>query len=258
MTRPLSDLRGPVRALFSDVDGTMTTGERIEAATYEAIERLVDAGIPLVMVTGRPAGWGQAFMKMTPVLAVVTENGGVTFVREGRRTNKIYGVPQASLADWRRRMNDIAALAMSTVPGARLSSDSAYREVDLAIDWNEEVSLSQRAAETCVEIIRNAGFTAVRSNVHVNFGPPHFDKLSACMTVVRQVFGGDADDLTPYVYVGDALNDAPMFKGFPSSVGVANIKQWWDELAFKPAYLTEAAEGAGLRELIGYLMTVNG
>jgi HAD superfamily hydrolase (TIGR01484 family) len=253
MTRPLSDLRGPVRALFSDVDGTMTTGERIEASTYEALERLNESGTPVIMVTGRPAGWGQAFMKMLPVLAVVTENGGVTFVREGRRQHKLYGVPQASLPEWRRRMNDAAVEAMSKVSGARLSSDSKYREVDLAIDWNEEVSLPREDAEVVVHLLRKAGFTAVRSSVHVNFGPPHFDKLSACMTVVRQVLGGDANDLSPYVFVGDALNDAPMFGGFPSSVGVANIKAWWDELTFKPAFLTELPEGAGLRELISHL-----
>jgi hypothetical protein len=105
-------------------------------------------------------------------------------------------------------------------------------------------------------MLRKAGFTAVRSSVHVNFGPPHFDKLSACMTLVRQVFGGDVDDLSPYVFVGDALNDAPMFGGFPSSVGVANIKTWWDELTEKPAYLTELPEGAGLRELIAHLMSL--
>jgi HAD superfamily hydrolase (TIGR01484 family) len=256
MTRPLSDLRGPVRALFSDVDGTMTTGERIEASTYEALEQLSESGTPVIMVTGRPAGWGQAFMKMLPVLAVVTENGGVTFVREGRRQHKLYGVPQASLPEWRRRMNDAAVEAMSKVPGARLSSDSKYREVDLAIDWNEEVSLTREDAETVVAMLRKAGFTAVRSSVHVNFGPPHFDKLSACMTVVRQVLGGDANDLSPYVFVGDALNDAPMFGGFPTSVGVANIKAWWDELTFKPAFLTERPEGAGLRELIAHLTSL--
>jgi HAD superfamily hydrolase (TIGR01484 family) len=256
MTRPLSDLRGPVRALFSDVDGTMTTGERIEASTYEALEQLEASGTPVIMVTGRPAGWGQAFMKMLPVLAVVTENGGVTFVREGRRQHKLYGVPQASLPEWRRRMNDAAVEAMSKVSGARLSSDSKYREVDLAIDWNEEVSLSREDAEIVVQMLRKAGFTAVRSSVHVNFGPPHFDKLSACMTVVRQVLGGDANDLSPYVFVGDALNDAPMFGGFPTSVGVANIKAWWDELTFKPSYLTERPEGAGLRELIAHVMSL--
>jgi HAD superfamily hydrolase (TIGR01484 family) len=245
-----------VRALFSDVDGTMTTGERIEASTYEALERLSASGTPVIMVTGRPAGWGQAFMKMLPVLAVVTENGGVTFVRQGRRQHKLYGVPQASLPEWRRRMNDAAVDVMSKVPGARLSSDSKYREVDLAIDWNEEVSLGRDEAEIVVQMLRKAGFSAVRSSVHVNFGPPHFDKLSACMTVVRQLLGGDANDLSPYVFVGDALNDAPMFGGFPSSVGVANVKAWWDELPFKPAYLTERPEGAGLRELITHLMSL--
>jgi ribonucleotide monophosphatase NagD (HAD superfamily) len=50
MTRPLSDLRGPVRALFSDVDGTMTTGERIEASTFDALEQLSASGTPVVMV----------------------------------------------------------------------------------------------------------------------------------------------------------------------------------------------------------------
>lgn len=254
MTRPLSDLRGPVRALFSDIDGTMTTGDRIEASTYEALERLGETGVPLIMVTGRPAGFAHAFMKMTPVLAVVSENGGVTFVRQGRKLHKLYGVPPASLPEWRRRMNDVAVEVMSKVPGARLSSDSKYREVDLAIDWNEEASLSREDAETCVAMIQKAGFAAVRSSVHVNFGPPHFDKLSACMTVVRQVLGGDANDLSPYVFVGDALNDAPMFGGFPTSVGVANVKAWWDELSFKPAFLTERPEGAGLRELLEHLM----
>ena len=256
MSRPLSDLRGPVRALFSDIDGTMTTGERIEAATYAALEELVGSGIPVIMVTGRPAGWGQAFMKMLPVSAVVTENGGVTFVREGRRQSKLYGVPQATLPEWRRRMNDAAVDVMSKVPGARLSSDSKYREVDLAIDWNEEVSLSKDDAEVVVHMLRRAGFTAVRSSVHVNFGPPHFDKLSACMSVVRQVLGGDPADLSSYVFAGDALNDAPMFQGFPSSVGVANIKAWWDELTSRPAYLTELPEGAGLRELIAHLLSL--
>jgi HAD superfamily hydrolase (TIGR01484 family) len=254
MTRPVTELRGPVRALFSDVDGTMTTGHRIEAATYTALEQLADAGIPVIMVTGRSAGFGQAFMLTAPVLAVVSENGGVTFVREGRKLQKLYGVPAASLPEWRRRMHDIAVEVMAKVPGARLSSDSKYREVDLAIDWNEEASLTKEAAEACVALIRKAGFTAVRSSVHVNFCPPHFDKLSACMTVVREVLGGDANDLSPYVFVGDALNDAPMFGGFPASVGVANVKAWWDELPSKPAYVTERAEGAGLRELIDHLM----
>jgi HAD superfamily hydrolase (TIGR01484 family) len=256
MTRPLAELRGPVRALFSDVDGTITTEGHVEASTYAALERLGAIGVPVIFVTGRPAAFGQAFMTMLPVRAVVTENGGVTFVREGRKLTKLYGVPQATLPEWRRRMHDVAVDVMSKVPGARLSSDSRYREVDLAIDWNEEASLSRDDAETCVSLIRKAGFAASRSSVHVNFGPPHFDKLSACIAVVRQVLGGDGNDLSSYVFVGDALNDAPMFRGFPQSVGVANVRAWWDELDAKPAYITERAEGAGMRELVDHLLSI--
>ena len=258
MALPLSELRGPVRALFSDVDGTLTTAGRVESSTYVALERLGEVGIPVVLVTGRPAGWGQAFMTVAPVAAVVTENGGVTFVREGRKLNKLYGVPAASLPEWRRRMHEVAVDVMSKVPGARLSADSKYREVDLAIDWNEEAHLSRDEAEEITLHLRKAGFSASRSSVHVNFGPPHFDKLSACVTVVRTVLNGDGNDLDPYVFVGDALNDSPMFGGFPKSVGVANVRQFWDELAFKPQYLTERPEGAGLRELVETILRISG
>ena len=61
---------------------------------------------------------------------------------------------------------------------------------------------------------------------------------------------------TPYAYVGDALNDAPMFGGFPSSIGVANVMAWWDALPHRPAFVTEAAEGAGLREVVANLRSL--
>jgi HAD superfamily hydrolase (TIGR01484 family) len=256
MTRPLSELRGPIRALFSDVDGTLTTGGHIEAATWAALEELTARGTPVVLVTGRPAGWGQALLALAPLAAVVTENGGVTWIRDGRRAIKTYGVTPQSVPEWRRRMYEAVGDLTREVPGVRLSTDSKYREVDLAIDWNEEVSLPPEDAERVVARLRRAGFTATRSSVHVNFGPPHFDKLSACVAVVRQVLGGDGADLRPYAYVGDALNDAPMFGGFPSSIGVANVMAWWDQLPHRPAYVTAAAEGAGLREVVTHLRTL--
>jgi hypothetical protein len=255
MARPLVDLRGPVRALFSDVDGTMTTGHRIEAATYAAIDRLHASGLPLVMVTGRGAGFGLTYMQTMPIQACVTENGGVTFLRDGKRIRKLYGVPEATLPDWRRRMFAAVDEIRARIPGAQLSTDSAYREVDLALDWNEEIQLPQANADVMVTMLRAAGLTATRSSVHVNFGPPEFDKATACLAVVEHLYGA-AVDLSQLVYVGDAMNDAPMFAKFPTSVGVANIKQWWDELPAKPAYLTERAESAGLRELIDHLLTL--
>lgn len=253
MTAPLSDMTGPVQALFSDIDGTLTTSGRIEAETFAALESLDAAGVPVVLVTGRPAGWGQALLSLAPIAAIVTENGGVTFLRRPGGAVKLYGLPEADLPGWRQRMHAAMAEVQRVVPGARLSSDSAYREVDLAVDWNEEVSLSSEQAGRVVELLRGAGFRAVRSSVHVNFCPPLFDKLSACLEVIRALLG-NPDDLSPYVYVGDALNDAPMFGGFPRSVGVANVRAWWDELPARPRYLTASAEGRGLREVIAHVL----
>ena len=254
MTAPVSELKGRVQALFSDLDGTLTTNGVVESKTYAALEHLGAAGIPVFVVTGRPAGWAQAIATVCPMTAVVAENGGVTFVREGRRLRKIYGVAPASLPEWRRRMRAAVGDVMVQVPGARMSSDSKYREVDLAIDWNEEVHLSLDDADAVVALLRAEGFMAVRSSIHVNFGPPHFDKLSACKKIVKDVLGGDPEDLSPYVFVGDALNDAPMFAGFERSVGVQNVKQWWDELEYKPRFLTSQAEGAGLREVVDHIL----
>jgi len=258
MSRPLAELQGPIEALFSDLDGTLTTDGRVEASTYVALEKIGAAGIPVFVVTGRPAGWGQAIASVCPLAAVVTENGGVTFVREGRKLNKFYGVAPSSLPEWRRRMRAAAGDVMSDVPGARMSADSKYREVDLAIDWNEEVHLTQAEADRAVAILRERGFTATRSSVHVNFGPPEFDKLSAARDVIERVLKHDSSDLSRFVYVGDSLNDAPMFAGFEKSVGVANVRKWWDELDERPKFVTESAEGAGLREVVERVLQIAG
>lgn len=256
MARTLAELDGPITALFCDLDGTLTTGGRVESETYAALEQLGAARIPVIVVTGRPAGWGQAIASVCPVAAVVTENGGVSFVRDGHRLKKIYGVAPASLPEWRRTMRAAAGDVMSEVAGARMSSDSRYREVDLAIDWNEEVHLSRAEADRAVAMLRERGFTATRSSVHINFGPPEFDKLSACRRVIELALDGDPRELDGYVYVGDSLNDAPMFEGFSKSVGVANIKPFWDELSCRPVFLTRAEEGAGLREVVARVLEI--
>ncbi len=256
MPRPLAELAGPIRALFSDLDGTMTSNGRVEAETYSALERLGSVQIPIFIVTGRPAGWGQAIASICPVAAVVAENGGVTFVREGHTLRKFYGVPPSTLPEWRRRMRAAAGDVMTEVPGARMSADSKYREVDLAIDWNEEVHLSVDEADHAVAILRDKGFAATRSSVHVNYGPPEFDKLSAVRHLIDNVLGQDPNDLSGFVYVGDSLNDATMFSGFSQSVGVANVRRWAEQLETMPAFITPSEEGAGLREVVEHILNL--
>ena len=83
--------------------------------------------------------------------------GGVSFIREGHKLRKLYGVAPSSLPEWRRRMRAAAGDVMVNIPGARMSADSKYREVDLAIDWNEEVHLSLEEADRAVAMLREDG-----------------------------------------------------------------------------------------------------
>jgi HAD superfamily hydrolase (TIGR01484 family) len=234
-----------VRALFTDLDGTLTQAGRVRPSTYGALGALQAAGVDVVVVTGRPAGWAEGIARMWPVRAVVAENGGVLFLPGGR---KVYSVAASSLAAARRRMHAAAREVARRVPGARLSTDAPFTEVNLALDWNEDVHLPESAARRMEALLRARGYNAVRSSVHVNFWPGRFDKLTACRRIVRAL-GGDPADLAPYLYVGDALNDEPMFRGFPRSVGVANVRDVWDDLVHKPSRVTRCREGEGFEEV---------
>ncbi len=258
MTEPLASYRRRPAALFTDVDGTMTTDGRLRASTFAALERVARSGLPVIIVTGRPAGWGDAMIRTWPVRAAVTENGAVSFARSGPEPEagieRLYGLPEADIAPLRTRMMEAVEAIGARFPGAALSADSRYREVDLAIDWNEDVKLERAHAEDITRYLNESGFTAVRSSVHVNFGPSGVDKLTACRAIVERVLGGDPARVDDYVYVGDALNDAPLFRGFAHSVGVANVRDVWDELPDKPRYVTDAAEGLGFEELASALL----
>ena len=41
----------------------------------ELLQRLADAGVPVVAITGRPAGWSEPFALAWPVAAIVAERG---------------------------------------------------------------------------------------------------------------------------------------------------------------------------------------
>ena len=244
-----------VKALFTDIDGTLTTAGKILPSTYSALWRWKQRGGALVLVTGRPAGWAEAFARSFPVDATLAENGGVTFVAgAGRRLERRYSVPEARLAgDRKRAFAAVSALARA-VPGARLSMDSRYTEVDLAIDYNEGVHLGAKAAARIEAFLQRRGFSAVRSSVHVNFWSGRFDKLTACRALAASMGIGES----AIVYCGDSVNDEPMFEAFALSVGVANVREVLDRIAHPPQFVTRAREGRGFEELVRRLLKARG
>src|SRR5262252_9501576 len=95
--RPLyeADL-SKVEAVFTDVDGTLTTGGHLRASTLGLIERLDRAGVPVVLVTGRPAGFAEAWARTLPVAGVIAENGALSVRLDHRGAlRKEYARPAA-------------------------------------------------------------------------------------------------------------------------------------------------------------------
>ena len=51
------EARGRIRGVLTDIDDTLTTHGRLFAEAYNALQRLQNAGLLVIPVTGRPAGW---------------------------------------------------------------------------------------------------------------------------------------------------------------------------------------------------------
>ncbi|MGZ5035243.1 MAG: HAD family hydrolase [Usitatibacter sp.] len=255
--KPLSEFpiesRGRIRGVFTDIDDTLTTHGRLFAKAYTALERLQAAGLLVIPVTGRPAGWCDHIARMWPVDAVVGENGAFWFRHDAkeRKLVKRYVIDPEERLRRGRRLFEIAAKVLAEVPGCAVASDQAYREADLAIDFCEDVSeLPREDVNRIVEIMQDEGLTAKVSSIHVNGWFGDYDKLSTTRTMMREDFGIDLDvDREDFVFVGDSPNDQPMFAYFPHAVGVANVLEMADLMRDFPAWITESAGAAGFAEV---------
>ena len=244
--RPLSTMSlaacAAMRGVLTDIDDTLSTGGKITAQAYAAMERLRAAGLLVIPITGRPGGWCDHIARMWPVDAIVGENCALYMLRD-RVTGKL-------------RLAEVGRSILRQVPGAALASDQPYRESDLAIDFCEDVSrLPDEGIDRIMALMREAGMSAKMSSIHVNGWFGTYDKLAMTRTLLRDEFGVDLDpERGRYVFIGDSPNDAPMFEFFPSAVGVANVRAFAARLTVFPAFVTDGESGAGFAELVDRLV----
>jgi HAD superfamily hydrolase (TIGR01484 family) len=260
--RPLSTLpeaaRRSFRGVLTDIDDTLSTHGRVTAEAYAAMERLRAAGLLVIPVTGRPAGWCDHIARMWPVDAVVGENGALYMIHDAHRgaLRKRYVADAVDRAAAQQRIARIGETILRAVPGCALASDQAYRETDLAIDYCEDVPpLPPEAVERIAELMRAQGMSAKISSIHVNGWFGAYDKLTTTRTLLLEEFGIDLEaECERFAFVGDSPNDAPMFAYFPYSVGVANVRRFGERLVTPPKYVTLRDAGAGFAELAQLLL----
>jgi HAD superfamily hydrolase (TIGR01484 family) len=281
-----------VRFILMDIDDTLTRDGKLPARAFAALWDLHDAGLRVIPVTGRPAGWCDCIAREWPVDGVVGENGAFAFWEEregapspGFPRNASASVPASAGAAFAGSAgagsarpvlkqdfypgavrNDHPVLAkvreraLAEVAGLRVAKDQFARLFDLALDFAEEPpELSLADADTVRGIAEEAGARAKVSSIHVNVWMGDYDKLSMAERFLSRRFGwqsgaGDGE----VVFVGDSPNDEPMFTRFPLACAVANIRRYTGLVKHLPAFVAEQECGEGFAEIAAALLEKRG
>ena len=253
-----SHLKKSIRFVLTDIDDTLTWRGLLPAAALAAMERLRDAGVGVVPITGRPAGWCDHIARMWPVEAVVGENGAFyyRYDRELRKMERSYFKTAEARAVDRSRLETLKAEILAEVPGCAVSADQAFREADLAIDFCEDVpQLSATDVDRIVRMFEAAGAQAKISSIHVNGWFGDYDKLTMTRRLFQAAFQEDLEAIkSQVIFAGDSPNDQPMFGFFPNAVGVANVRGFSDRMSVLPAWVTRREGGLGFAELVDILL----
>jgi len=251
------ELRNLKGVLF-DLDDTFTTRGKIPACSFDALWDLSNAGLTVIAVTGRPAGWCDHIARMWPVDGVVGENGAFYFwfdEKEGKLKKRFLDT-DAVRAEKRQRLITIRDEILAALPGSALASDQLYREADLAIDYCEDVPpLGPEAVKKICHIFKAHGATCKVSSIHVNGWFGEYDKLGMVKRFMQERLGLNLDGAKEsFAYCGDSPNDEPMFGYFPISVAVNNVLKFLDQMQTPPAYITSAEGGEGFAEFARYIL----
>ncbi|NJO52292.1 MAG: HAD family phosphatase [Leptolyngbyaceae cyanobacterium RM2_2_4] len=240
-----------VRLIATDMDGTLTYQGKFTPKLLQALQELAIANIPVLIVTGRSAGWVNGLVSYLPVVGAIAENGGLAYFQPD--ISEMI-VPISNLAEHRHRLAQTFADLKTHFPHLQESSDNRFR----LTDWTFDI---QKLAETDLQHLsdrcQSQGWSFTYSTVQCHIKMPNQDKAIALTHVLQHHFPNLQPDQV--LTVGDSPNDESLFDGdrFPLSVGVANVLHYGDRLTHQPTYVTHAAEVEGFCEVAKMVIEAN-
>lgn len=242
-----------ISLVLTDIDDTLTTDGKLVPEAYSALWDLYNAGVGVIPVTGRPAGWCDLIARFWPVDAVIGENGAFAFYQEDRRMKRLYH-PAVDRDAASEGLEELRKTLLSAIPGSRIAEDQFSRLFDLAIDYREQPPfLGLDEAEAIRKVCEDAGAHAKTSSIHVNAWFGDYDKLSMARYFLARHY--PHYDITGDVFfVGDSPNDEPMFSFFSMSCGVANIRPFLPVMTAHPSYITTQEGGRGFAEVAARIL----
>jgi hydroxymethylpyrimidine pyrophosphatase-like HAD family hydrolase len=205
---------------------------------------LAAANIPVLIVTGRSAGWVQAIAHYLPIAGAIAENGGV-YMAPAVDTYH-YLVEIENPAAHRQQLAGMFEHLRQRYPQLQPSGDNAFR----LTDWTFDVAgLTATELDWLATTCEQAGWGFTYSTVQCHIRLAQQDKGPGLSRVLAQQF--PQLRLDQVVTVGDSPNDEGLFdpSRFPLSVGVANVGHYRDRLTHFPRFVTQQPEVAGFCEL---------
>jgi HAD superfamily hydrolase (TIGR01484 family) len=235
------------------MDGTLTQAEKFTPVLLQALADLATNKIPVLIVTGRSAGWVQGLVNYLPIVGAIAENGGIFYAgaSESQSETAELLVSIGDQSQHRQQLAQMFAGLQAEFPKIQASSDNLFRITDWTFDV-QGLSLTdlQQMATRCQD--QGWGFTY--STVQCHIKRLQQEKANGLQTVLERYF----PDLTAeqVVTVGDSPNDQSLFdrQKFPVSIGVANIHHYAAEMANLPAYVTQSEAVEGFCQLATILM----
>ena len=237
-----------IRFIASDVDGTLTQNGKFSSDFISTLLDLQSAGIKVLLVTGRSAGWVSALVNYLPVAGAIAENGGLFIKRDGQQ-DLLSSVP--NLSRHRILLDNTFHHIKQLFPNLLTSADNQFRITDWTFDVDNLSADDIQAISAQCDLM---GWSFTYSNVQCHIKPLSQDKATGLMSVLKKYF---PELNSPQVLtIGDSLNDEAMFNPdlFPLSVGVANVRHYQDKMLHLPKYVTDASEFAGFSELAKLLL----
>ena len=214
------------RAIATDYDGTLAHDGIVDAETVNALQRCRQAGLRLILVTGRElSDLFNTFEHVDLFELVVGENGAVVYDPAAGSIKPLSAPPPAPFVE-RLQTAGIPlsighSIVATVVPHERVVLNAIH---DLGLEWHV--------------IFNKEAVMALPANV---------TKASGLQTALASLEVSAAD----VVGIGDAENDHAFLRFCGLSVAVRNAVPSLKESA---DLVTEKARGAGVQELVARLL----
>ncbi len=239
-----------IEGLLFDLDDTFLTHGLLARGAYDSLWDLHDAGLKLVVVTGRPSSWGRFVVKQWPVDAATTENGAIAIVRDGARIVSVDACERFERDRRRARLAALVADMASKAPDLKVTDDASGRISDVTWDIGENEHVSAERIELARSIIASHDARTSCSSVHLHATFDGDDKATGTVRLLASRFGVDPGIArSRWAFAGDSGNDRACFAAFATTFGVANVRAHVGALSVPPRWVAKSPMGEGFSEI---------